>query len=328
MRLLTTALVASLMACAASLPVPRQEQLVTRVEPQGPVPSLETTAVRGLPPKVKQVFVKQLEADMERAARVGAEAQAIRLEQKFEDEILTRTVKKLSSHRGDRAKQTEDLRELQDMMRRDKRAVEVLSSLLSSSSGGGSGGDDTSGSGGGGGGSNVVSLIGSLVGGSSNGGGGDGEGGGGSNILSLLGPLSGSLSGGISGGGGDSQDGGGGSNILSLVSGLLGSSSGSSSGGDSQDGGGGGGSNVLSLVSGLLGSSSGGAGNAAGGGGGGTGGSKDPLQGGTYDDLIGKGPFSSVTNGLSRLLMFKFTIFRTVFSLLTSILTSSSSTGS
>ncbi|XP_021919104.1 keratin, type I cytoskeletal 9-like isoform X4 [Zootermopsis nevadensis] len=302
MRLLTTALVASLMACAASLPVPRQEQLVTRVEPQGPVPSLETTAVRGLPPKVKQVFVKQLEADMERAARVGAEAQAIRLEQKFEDEILTRTVKKLSSHRGDRAKQTEDLRELQDMMRRDKRAVEVLSSLLSSSSGGGSGGDDTSGSGGGGGGSNVVSLIGSLVGGSSNGG--------------------------ISGGGGDSQDGGGGSNILSLVSGLLGSSSGSSSGGDSQDGGGGGGSNVLSLVSGLLGSSSGGAGNAAGGGGGGTGGSKDPLQGGTYDDLIGKGPFSSVTNGLSRLLMFKFTIFRTVFSLLTSILTSSSSTGS
>lgn len=72
---------------------------------------------------------------MERAARVGAEAQAVRLEQKFEDEILTRTVKKLSSHRGDRAKQTEDLRELQDMMRRDKRAVEVLSSLLSSSSG-------------------------------------------------------------------------------------------------------------------------------------------------------------------------------------------------
>jgi hypothetical protein len=78
---------------------------------------------------------QQLETDILRAAQVGAAAQAVRLEQKFEDEILTTAVKKLAAHRGDRAKQAQDLRELQDLVRRDKRAVEVLSSLLGSSSG-------------------------------------------------------------------------------------------------------------------------------------------------------------------------------------------------
>jgi L-lactate utilization protein LutB len=72
---------------------------------------------------------------MERAAQMGAAAQAVRLEQKFENEILTRAVKKLAAHRGDRVKQAEDLRELQDLVRRDKRAVEALSSVLSGSSG-------------------------------------------------------------------------------------------------------------------------------------------------------------------------------------------------
>jgi len=62
-------------------------------------------------------------------------AQAVRLEQKLEDEILTTAVKKLAAHRGDKAKQAEDLRELREMVRRDKRAVEVLSSVLGSSSG-------------------------------------------------------------------------------------------------------------------------------------------------------------------------------------------------
>jgi hypothetical protein len=78
---------------------------------------------------------QQLEADIVRAAQVGAAAQAVRLEQKLEDEILTTAVKKLAAHRGDKAKQAQDLRELQDLVRRDKRAVEVLSSLLGSSSG-------------------------------------------------------------------------------------------------------------------------------------------------------------------------------------------------
>ena len=72
---------------------------------------------------------------MVRAAEVGAAAQAVRLEQKFEDEILATAVKKLAAHRGNRAKQVQDLRELRELMRRDKRAVEVLSNVLGSSSG-------------------------------------------------------------------------------------------------------------------------------------------------------------------------------------------------
>lgn len=78
---------------------------------------------------------QQLKTDMVRAAQVGAAAQAVRLEQKLEDEILTTAVKKLAAHRGDKVKQAEDLRELRELVRRDKRAVEVLSNVLGSSSG-------------------------------------------------------------------------------------------------------------------------------------------------------------------------------------------------
>jgi hypothetical protein len=72
---------------------------------------------------------------MVRAAQVGAAAQAVRLEQKFEDETLTTGVKKLAAHRGNKAKQAEDLRELRELVRRDKREVEILSNVLGSSSG-------------------------------------------------------------------------------------------------------------------------------------------------------------------------------------------------
>jgi hypothetical protein len=72
---------------------------------------------------------------MVRAAQVGAAAQAVRLEQKFEDEILMTAVKKLAAHRGNRAKQADDMRELRELVRRDKRAVEILSNVLGSSSG-------------------------------------------------------------------------------------------------------------------------------------------------------------------------------------------------
>jgi len=58
MRLLCAALVALLTVCAVSLPVPHQEQLVERLEPQGPLPSRKTIDVRGLPPEVKRVVVK------------------------------------------------------------------------------------------------------------------------------------------------------------------------------------------------------------------------------------------------------------------------------
>jgi hypothetical protein len=72
---------------------------------------------------------------MVRAAEAGVAAQAIRMEQKLEDEILVTAVKKLAADRGDKAKQAEDMRELREMVRRDKRAVEVLTSVLGSSSG-------------------------------------------------------------------------------------------------------------------------------------------------------------------------------------------------
>jgi hypothetical protein len=78
---------------------------------------------------------QQLQTDVVRAAEVGVAAQAIRLEQTFEDEILTTAVKQLASHRGDKVKQAQDLRELRELVRRDKRAVELLSNVLGSSSG-------------------------------------------------------------------------------------------------------------------------------------------------------------------------------------------------
>jgi hypothetical protein len=79
--------------------------------------------------------LQQLEEDLVRAAEAGVAAQAVRMEQKLENEILVTAVKKLAAHRGDKAKQAEDMRELREMVRRDKRAVEVLSSVLGSSSG-------------------------------------------------------------------------------------------------------------------------------------------------------------------------------------------------
>jgi hypothetical protein len=80
-------------------------------------------------------MLQKLEDDIVRAAEAGVAAQAIRMEQKLEDEILVTAVKKLAAHRGDKAKQAEDMRELREMVRRDKRAVEALTSVLGSSSG-------------------------------------------------------------------------------------------------------------------------------------------------------------------------------------------------
>jgi L-lactate utilization protein LutB len=72
--------------------------------------------------------------DVVRAAQLGIAAQAVRLEQMFEDEILTTAVQKLASHRGNARKQAQDLRELRELVRRDKRAVEVLSNVVGGSS--------------------------------------------------------------------------------------------------------------------------------------------------------------------------------------------------
>lgn len=66
---------------------------------------------------------------------MGAAAQALKIEQRLEDEILKTAVTKLIAHRGDKKKQAEDLRELQELVRRDKRQAEAISSALSTSSG-------------------------------------------------------------------------------------------------------------------------------------------------------------------------------------------------
>jgi L-lactate utilization protein LutB len=72
---------------------------------------------------------------MLRAAAVGVAAQAIQAEQTFEDEILETAVEKLAAHRGDSVKQAQDLRELRELVRRDKRQVDLLSNILGTTSG-------------------------------------------------------------------------------------------------------------------------------------------------------------------------------------------------
>jgi hypothetical protein len=84
---------------------------------------------------ISLLFFQRLETDVVRAAEVGMLAQAARMEQNYEDEILQTAVKKLAAHRGNKVKQAQDVRELKEMVRRDKRAVELLGNLLGGSSG-------------------------------------------------------------------------------------------------------------------------------------------------------------------------------------------------
>nr|CAD7567874.1 unnamed protein product [Timema californicum] len=151
---------------------------------------------------------RKLEAELVTAVEAGAVAEAVKMEQQLEDEILVSAVRTLYKDRDDKNKLEEDKKMIAELVNRDKRAVELLSGVLGGSSGGGSSGissaspeqigkdDDKGGEGSeDGGGSNVLSLITPLLGSSSGGGGDDGEGGGGSDILGLLGPLLGGLSG-------------------------------------------------------------------------------------------------------------------------------------
>jgi hypothetical protein len=57
MGLLRAVLLALSFACAGSLPMSSQEELIRREEPSGPAPSTETD-LKGLPPEVKKVVVK------------------------------------------------------------------------------------------------------------------------------------------------------------------------------------------------------------------------------------------------------------------------------
>ncbi|XP_075213907.1 uncharacterized protein LOC142320111 isoform X2 [Lycorma delicatula] len=245
--------------------------------------------------RLRMQYLKQLEAEVIGAVRSGSIAQTVQLEQRLQDEILSAAVEALASEKDQSAK-IEDLQQIDNLVKRDKRAVEVLSSLLGGSSGnkfgGGGGGDGSGGSGSG----TILNLVGPLLGSSSGGGGGgtgggEGEssGGGGSDsgaILNLLGPLLGSSS-------GTTQDGesGGGSNILSLVSGLLGSSSGGGGAGNEEEGNGGGGGSdsgsALSLLLPLIGSSSSGGGTGSRGGGDASGSSAGGSDSGSILNLVG-----------------------------------------
>nr|CAD7430187.1 unnamed protein product [Timema monikensis] len=357
--------------------------------PQESDASLPTWRTRGVKPvqEDKAAYIKKLEAELVTAVEAGAVAEAVKMEQQLEDEILVSAVRTLYKDRDDKNKLEEDKKMIAELVNRDKRAVELLSGVLGGSSGGGSsGGGEGSEDGGG---SNVLSLITPLLGSSSGGGGEDGEGGGGSDILGLLGPLLGGLSGpanfpdpatntklltsmlyrveeimktgeeevlislvpsldswedsgdgadgeggggsdilgllapilgGLSGGGGDDGADGGGSNVLSLLSGLLGGSSGG--GGDGEAGGG---SNVLSLLSGLLGSSSGGGGDGEDGGGS----NVLSLVSGLFGSSSGGGGASVGGSVSYKGATVKFTVFRSVLSLVSNLFSgSSSSSGS
>ncbi|KAK3915008.1 Nuclear pore complex protein Nup98-Nup96, partial [Frankliniella fusca] len=189
--------------------------------------------------EAKNALIKQLIVDVARDQGIHGAVEAARVEEALEEEILTAA----GAARGNK----EELHKLDDYVKRDKRALSLITGLL-----GGAGPVDRgptysayigAGSGGFGIGSKLNILT-SLLGSSSGGGGGgggssggdDASAGGGSDsgsILSLVTPLLGSSSSGGGGGGGDSSDssagGGGGSDsgsILGLVTPLLGSSSG------------------------------------------------------------------------------------------------------
>ncbi|KAJ8873592.1 hypothetical protein PR048_024410 [Dryococelus australis] len=84
-------------------------------------------------------WLQKLEADMLEAANAGEVAEAVRMEQKLEDEILESAVRVLVKDRGDSTKLRQDKKEIEQLVRRDKRAVQLLTGLLGSSSGGSSG---------------------------------------------------------------------------------------------------------------------------------------------------------------------------------------------
>ncbi|XP_039280400.1 keratin, type I cytoskeletal 9-like isoform X6 [Nilaparvata lugens] len=287
--------------------------------------------------RLQMQYLQELEADVVNAVQTRGIAETIKLEQKFQEEILAAAVETLTKNKGNPEKQAQDLKEIENLVKRDKRAVEVLTTLLGSSSGnklggGGAGGDDAGSSGSG----TILNLLGPLLGSSSGGGtGGDGgdAGSGSGSILSIAGPLLGSSSGGGGGGGveGESAGGSDSGSILNLVGPLLGSSSGTQSDADGV-GEGGGGSNLLSVLSSLLGSSSGG-----GGGGSSSGGGDASGGGGGGSDLFGlsnsSGGAGGSVNGakvgiiqqkLQLFLRLKFAIFTKILNTLTGVLGSSS----
>ncbi|CAH1388912.1 unnamed protein product [Nezara viridula] len=266
------ALVLLLLGFASAAPPNQQVYRGEEVEvAEQPVAQLVN---KNLTPEQKNLLTEELVNDYEnevvRMYTLKTLAEGFKLEEAAEEKIIQAAVETLQEEPS--PERTQRLQEVGELLRRDKRAVQVLSGLLGSSSGGGGDGSTASASAGSDSGS-ILSLVGPLLGSSSGGGGGGGSGGDGSSnsggsgsgsILGLVGPLLGSSS----GGGGGSTDGGasvsGGSDsgsILNLILPLISSSSSSGGGGD---GGGSGLGSILSLSS----SSKPGVGGGAGGGGG------------------------------------------------------------
>ncbi|XP_067002188.1 keratin, type II cytoskeletal 1 [Anabrus simplex] len=285
---LVVALLATLICSVVTLPVPQQREGENALE-------------------AKEALIKNLETDIVKASVAAAAARAVRNEQKFEEDILKAAVETLKADQGNPEKRARDLRALRELVQRDKRQVDLLAGALG---GGGevraeASADTGSGS------SSILQLLPSILGSSSGGGGGDSSDGGGSDSGSIL-QLLPSILGGLSSGGGDGDSGG--SNVLSLLTGVLGASSGggdSSSGGSGGSGGGSGGF-LGSLLSSKLAPS----------------GPTTPPRPGTYDDLIGKGiqgydPVLAFSNNLGPALRTKFTIFNSLFNLLSGVFSSS-----
>ncbi|CAA9993101.1 unnamed protein product, partial [Nesidiocoris tenuis] len=191
--------------------------------------------------------LQDLQNEILKAAALKAAAESIKLEQAAEDEIIEAAVETLKEEPS--PEHTEHLKQMEKLLKRDKRAVQLLQGLLGGSSGGGGGGgvDDE------GGGSDsgaIFDLVGPIISSSSGGGGGgddeDGEGGGGGGsdiqaLLALVSPIISSSS------GGGGEEGKGSSDLQTIID-LVGPVIGEVSGGDEEDGGGGGSSNLRPII--------------------------------------------------------------------------------
>lgn len=68
------------------------------------------------------------------AVKSGSLQETVQLEQRLQDEILSAAVDVLSTEK-DQSSRLEDLQQIDNLVKRDKRAVEALTSILGSSSG-------------------------------------------------------------------------------------------------------------------------------------------------------------------------------------------------
>ncbi|KAL1116289.1 hypothetical protein AAG570_005784 [Ranatra chinensis] len=194
-----------------------------------------------------------------RVATLRAVAEGVRLEQAAEDSILEAAAEAMEEEPG--PERIQHLEEIQELLKRDRRAVETLSNLV-----GHPGASAT-----------LTASVGaglpplplpaqppppSAPAPAPAAGAGASAGSDSGSILGLVGPLLGSSSG---GGNGENNNGGGSDSgsVLGLVTPLLGTSSSSSGNGGDENAGGSDSGSILSLAGPLLGSSSGGPGNSA-----------------------------------------------------------------